>query len=130
MVTPKRFYSVVNTQLVAIHSHIAAILRHVLWIMDGQRYYKSLHSHIVIEREILLRVLKSTHFVDLVIGQAKSHTQKKQDARTHYCGNPKDSLLRCMGKNYHYFCFFIPIVVEVECMDLHHSHYGNRFSIA
>ena len=30
MVTPKRFYSVVNTQLVAIHSHIAAILRHVL----------------------------------------------------------------------------------------------------
>lgn len=90
MMTPKRFYSVVNTQLVAIHSHIAAILRHVLWIMDGQRYYKSLHSHIVIEREILLRVLKSTHFVDLVIGQAKSHTQKKQDARTHYCGNPKD----------------------------------------
>lgn len=40
------------------------------------------------------------------------------------------SLLRCMGKNFHYFCFFIPIVVEVECMDLHHSHYGNRFSIA
>ena len=40
------------------------------------------------------------------------------------------SLLRCMGKNSHYFCFFIPIVVEVECMDLHHSHYGNRFSIA
>lgn len=34
------------------------------------------------------------------------------------------------GKFFHYFCFFIPIVVEVECMDLHHSHYGNRFSIA
>ena len=42
----------------------------------------------------------------------------------------RNSLLRCMGKNSHYFCFFIPIVVEVECMDLHHSHYGNRFSIA
>ena len=34
------------------------------------------------------------------------------------------------GEKYSFFCFFIPIVVEVECMDLHHSHYGNRFSIA
>lgn len=83
-------YGIMNAQLVAIHSHITAILRHVLRGNERRHCYKGLHGHIVIERKILLGVLDGTHFIDLVVRETKSRTQNKQEARTHICDNLGD----------------------------------------
>lgn len=76
---------VMHSQLVAIHSHIGAGLRHLLQLsVPYGSAYKGLHNNVVIVGKVLLRVFHGTHLVNrLVDRETRDSEEQEQNPLTH-----------------------------------------------